>query len=163
VDKQGNNFKDTLIKIVNKNTGAVVKEARTDSNGKITIDNLVAGTYTVIPIETVTGYKIEKTSRDIVVNYDSDYTQTTYINYLLGSIEIIKKDVDNNLLDNVKFKITKRSDNTIIGTYTTDSNGRIYVPNLYSGEYIVQEIETKQGYYNDEKLNIVTVKNEDEI
>lgn len=163
LDKQGNNFKDTLFKIVNKNTGAVVKETRTDSNGKIIIDNLAAGTYTVTPIETVTGYKVEKTARDIVVNYDSEYVQTTYINYLLGSIEIIKKDVDNNLIDNVKFKITKKSDNTVIGTYTTDSNGRIYVPNLYSGEYIVQEIETKQGYYNDGKLNIVTVKNEDEI
>lgn len=163
VDKQGNKIQNTLFKIINKNTGAIIKETRSDINGKITLDNLVAGTYIVKSIETIVGYKIIDEPKDVIVNNDSEYSSVTFTNYLLGSIEIIKKDISENLLDNVKFKVIKRSDNSIVGIYTTDINGRIYIPNLYSGEYIVQEIEAKDGYYNDGKINILTVKNEEEI
>ncbi len=163
IDKQGNVMKDVSFKIINKTTGTTIKETKTNVDGKIIIDNLTEGNYTVIPLETVEGYKIENDIRDITVKYDSDYSQTTYKNYLLGSIEIIKKDINNNYLDNVKFKVTRNNDNKIIGIFSTDISGRIFIANLYTGEYSIQELESKYGYYNDSVVRIVTVNNEDEL
>ncbi|MCX8075253.1 MAG: SpaA isopeptide-forming pilin-related protein [Clostridia bacterium] len=163
IDKQGNILSNVNFKIVDKNTGNLIKQASTNIGGKLTLDNIPQGVYTITSIDTVVGYKIDKSGRDITVSYDSEYTQTTFKSYLLGSIEIIKNDIYGNALDNVKFKIMKQSDNSTIGTYTTDINGKITVSDLYSGDYIIQEIEAKPGYYNDGIIKIVAVKNEDEI
>lgn len=163
VDKKSNILANVTFKITNKNTGELIKQTQSDVQGKIAIDNLIEGIYIITPVDTVLGYKIDKNSKEITVNYDSEYSQITFTSYLLGSIEIIKKDVNGNTLNNVKFNITRRNDDKFVGTYITDENGIIFLPNLYSGDYIVQEVQAKDGYYNDGIINILTVKNEDEV
>ena len=130
----------------------------TDKEGKITISG-ISGTVVVTEVETIPGYTIDENSRTQTVVVNPNDTQTLYFyNTPVGGLQIIKSDKDSGKrISGVKFEIRKMN-GEIIGTYTTDSDGVIYLPEAESGWYTVTELEAASGYLLDTTPHRIEVK-----
>ena len=130
----------------------------TDKEGKITISG-ISGTVVVTEIETIPGYSIDENARTQTVVVNPNDTQTLYFyNTPVGGLQIIKSDKDSGKrIAGVKFEICKMN-GEIIGTYTTDSDGVIYLPEAESGWYTVTELEAASGYLLDTTPHRIEVK-----
>ena len=131
---------------------------RTDKAGKITISG-ISGTVVVTEIKTIPGYTIDENTRTQTVVVNPNDTQTLYFyNTPVGGLQIIKSDKDSGKrIAGVKFEIRKMN-GEIIGTYTTDSDGIIYLPKAESGWYTVTELEAASGYLLDTTPHRIEVK-----
>ena len=118
----------------------------TDANGEILIRDIV-GTLVVTEVKTIQGYTIDENTRSqtVVVN-PADLQTLIFYNVPAGGLQIIKSDEDTGeRLGGVKFEICKVN-GEILGTYTTDRNGVIRIPNAESGWYTIVERKAKDGY-----------------
>ena len=131
---------------------------RTDKNGEVLISGLI-GTFVVTETKTLPGYTIDENTRSQTVVINPNDTQTLYFyNTPVGGLQIIKSDKDSGKrIAGVKFEIRKMN-GEIIGTYTTDSDGVIYLPEAESGWYTVTELETASGYLLDTTPHRIEVK-----
>ena len=119
---------------------------RTDKNGEILISDLV-GTVIVTETKTIPGYVIDEATRSqtVVINPDDLQTLTVY-NTPAGGLQVIKSDEDTGKrISGVKFEVRKIN-GEILGTYTTDRNGVISLPNAESGWYSITELKAADGY-----------------
>ena len=130
----------------------------TDKEGRITISG-ISGTVVVTEVETIPGYSIDENARTQTVVVNPNDTQTLYFyNTPVGGLQIIKSDKDSGKrISGVKFEIRKMN-GEIIGTYTTDSNGVIYLPEAESGWYTMTELEAASGYLLDTTPHRIEVK-----
>ena len=130
----------------------------TDKEGKITISG-ISGTIVATEVQTIPGYAIDENTRTQTVVVNPNDTQTLYFyNTPVGGLQIIKSDKDSGKrIAGVKFEIRKMN-GEIIGTYTTDSNGVIYLPEAESGWYTVTELEAASGYLLDTTPHRIEVK-----
>lgn len=103
--------------------------------------------------------QIDENSRTQTVVVNPNDTQTLYFyNTPVGGLQIIKSDKDSGKrISGVKFEIRKMN-GEIIGTYTTDSDGVIYLPKAESGWYTVTELEAASGYLLDTTPHRIEVK-----
>ena len=131
---------------------------RTDKAGKITISG-ISGTVVVTEIKTIPGYTIDENTHTQTVVVNPNDTQTLYFyNTPVGGLQIIKSDKDSGKrIAGVKFEIRKMN-GEIIGAYTTDSDGVIYLPEAGSGWYTVTELEAASGYLLDTTPHRIEVK-----
>lgn len=129
----------------------------TDENGKIVLSGLAPDTYVVTETATIPGYVLDSTPQTVVVNAND--TQTlTFTNTPIGGLIITKSDESSGKrLSGVQFEVRK-TNGEIIGTYTTDRNGVIQLPQLDSGWYTVTELKTVSGYQLDTTPQQVEVK-----
>ena len=120
----------------------------TDSNGQIKLVNLKPDTYVVTEVKAPDGYVLDNTSQTVKV--DRNDTQTlTFTNTPIGGGQIIKVDADSGeRIKGVQFEIAKMNGERI-GTYTTDSNGVITLPQLADGWYTATELKAAKGYLLD--------------
>ena len=130
----------------------------TDKEGKITISG-ISGTVVVTEVQTIPGYTIDENTRTQTVVVNPNDTQTLYFyNTPVGGLQIIKSDKDSGKrIAGVKFEIRKMN-GEIIGTFTTDSTGVIYLPEAESGWYTVTELEAASGYLLDTTQHRIEVK-----
>ena len=119
---------------------------KTDANGEILISDLV-GTVVVTEQKTIPGYVIDEETRSqtVVIN-PNDLQTLTFYNTPAGGLQIIKSDEDTGKrISGVKFEVRKIN-GEILGTYTTDRNGVISIPNAESGWYSIVELKAADGY-----------------
>ena len=132
---------------------------RTDENGQIIIDGLV-GTFLVTETKTIEGYTIHEESRTqtVVINPNDTQTITVY-NDPIGGVEIIKVNADDTKerIPNTTFEI-RRMDDALVGTVTTDRNGRVFL-SLENGSYYAVETESAEGFKLDDTPHYFEVKN----
>lgn len=130
----------------------------TDRNGQIIL-NQITGTIMVTEVQTIPGYSIDENTRTQTVVVNPDDTQTlTFTNTPIGGLIITKSDESSGKrLSGVQFEVRKMN-GEIIGTYTTDRNGVIQLPQLDSGWYTVTELKTVSGYQLDTTPQQVEVK-----
>ena len=130
----------------------------TDKEGKITLSG-ISGTVVVTEVQTIPGYTIDENTRTQTVVVNPNDTQTLYFyNTPVGGLQIIKSDKDSGKrISGVKFEIRKMN-GEIIDTYTTDSDGVIYLPEAESGWYTVTELEAASGYLLDTTPHRIEVK-----
>ena len=131
---------------------------RTDKEGRITISG-ISGTVMVTEVETIPGYTIDENTRTQTVVVNPNDTQTLYFyNTPVGGLQIIKSDKDSGKrIAGVKFEIRKMN-GEVIGTFTTDSTGVIYLSEAESGWYTVTELEAASGYLLDTTPHRIEVK-----
>ena len=131
---------------------------RTDKAGKITISG-ISGTIVATEVKSIPGYSIDENTRTQTVVVNPNDTQTLYFyNTPAGGLQIIKSDKDSGKrIAGVKFEIRKMN-GKIIGTFTTDSDGVIYLPEAESGWYTVTELEAASGYLLDTTPHRIEVK-----
>ena len=130
----------------------------TDKEGKITISG-ISGTVVVTEVETIPGYTIAENSRTQTVVVDPNDTQTLYFyNTPAGGLQIIKSDESSGKrISGVRFEVRKVN-GEIVGTYTTDSDGVIYLSEAESGWYTVTELKAAPGYLLDTASHRIEVK-----
>lgn len=130
----------------------------TDKAGKISISG-ISGTIVATEMKSIPGYTIDENTRTQTVVVNPNDTQTLYFyNTPVGGLQIIKSDKDSGKrITGVKFEIRKMN-GEIIGTYTTDSDGVIYLPKAESGWYTVTELEAASGYLLDTTPHRIEVK-----
>ena len=131
---------------------------RTDKDGKIALSG-ISGTVVVTEVETIPGYTIDENSRTQTVVVDPNDTQTLYFyNTPAGGLQIIKSDESSGKrISGVRFEVRKVN-GEIVGTYTTDSDGVIYLPEIESGWYTVTELKVAPGYLLDTASHRIEVK-----
>lgn len=118
----------------------------TDANGEIRISG-VTGTLVVKETKPLDGYVIDPATQTQTVQVNADDTQTlTFYNTPSGGLQIVKSDEDTGKrISGVKFEVRKMN-GEILGTYTTDRNGVISIPNAESGWYNIVELKAADGY-----------------
>lgn len=137
----------------------------TDSNGRISITGLNAGTYYIKELGHTNSaissrYTCSGENPKMVSISNGTTTSVSFYNKLtVGALEIRKSTNTGNHLDGWKF-IVKKDGTEIPGSpFTTDTLGRIHIPNLIPGKYLVLESPTEDPYWSVELgFHTVTVE-----
>ena len=144
--------------------GNVVGKLTTNSKGEAKIKKLKVGAYTVKEIEAPKGYKLEEKVYDLnVTTTNIDIVKTLY-NFKeeqkYGSLKIVKIDGQTSTpIPGVKFELYD-SNNNLVDTLTTDSEGIIFVEKLPLGNYYYKEIEAPGDYVIDDTMKIFSLSEE---
>ena len=128
----------------------------TNSNGKISITGLNAGTYYVKELGHTNSaissrYTCSGDNPQSVTVSNGTTTSVSFYNKLtVGALEIRKSTNTGNHLDGWKF-IVKKDGTEIPGSpFTTDETGIIRISNLAPGKYLVLEFPTEDPYWSGE-------------
>lgn len=150
---EGVTFK--LLKIVNGEevaatyasygqAGADVGTVTTNSNGEITINNLLYGTYKVVELSTPESNYVIAQPQTVTVNSTTPNVEITITNNPI-KLKIIKTDINGTtILNGAHFIIYDKATKTTIREITIDSNTN-YIP-LDPGEYTFEESTPPVGY-----------------
>ncbi|WP_297517867.1 SpaA isopeptide-forming pilin-related protein, partial [uncultured Clostridium sp.] len=138
--------------LYNVQSGKLIGSYTTESNGKILVGQKLAyGEYYVQEVQAPNGYELNNNKIYVTINSGKvqDVTVTdkkaeVIVKY--GQLEITKESVGGKLLGGATFNLYN-STNNLVGTYTTESNGKILVDQkLVFGEYHLQEVKAPVGY-----------------
>lgn len=143
---------------ITRSDGKTFGKYRTDKRGEINLENqLPAGTYLIRETQTVKGYALDTNVRKITLNWGEDKL-IEWENYPLASIEIEKLDKESGKpISGVKFRVLD-SGKKQLGEYTTDSQGKISLEDMFiEGTYYIQEQEL-EGYLPNTGLQTVKTK-----
>ena len=148
--------------LVTDSSGAVVGRSNgefiTDENGRVVIHDLEPGTtVTAREVKTVEGFVLDGAPKSILIKAGEVQTLRFY-NVRAGGLTVIKKDEKTGeRIPGVQFEIRKM-DGEIVGTFTTDENGVIYLPEAENGWYTVTELKAAEGYRLDDTPHRVEVR-----
>lgn len=148
--------------LVTDSSGAVVGRSNgefiTDENGRAVIHDLEPGTtVTAREVKTVDGFVLDGAPKSILIKAGEVQTLRFY-NVRAGGLTVIKKDEKTGArIPGVQFEIRKM-DSEIVGTFTTDENGVIYLPEAENGWYTVTERKAAEGYRLDDTPHRVEVR-----
>ena len=131
---------------------------KTGPTGEIRITGVV-GTLVISEVTPLPGYVMDEGTRTQTVKVNPGDTQTiTVYNTKIGGLTIIKKDEETGeRIKGVQFEI-RRLNGEIIGTFTTDSNGVIQLPQAEKGWFEIVERKAGEGYTLDDTPHRVEVK-----
>lgn len=125
--------------------GSIVYEGMTDKEGKIKVEGLEEGWYTITEIAPPKGYLISTESKDVYLE-GGKCVEVKFDNRLRPSLQIMKIDAETGEpLAGAKFKVQKSEDKTV-SEYVTDETGTIVIHDLDEAVYTVEEIEAPDGY-----------------
>lgn len=124
-------IKDTTYELTRED-GTVIGRATTDSTGNLSFYELYQANYTLKEVKSNDDYVISKETIDIKTKYNKITEVTLENEHKKGNLKVYKVDKDNHriTLGNVKFDLYSEELKKVIGTYTTDVNGEIYVEGL---------------------------------
>lgn len=148
--------------LVTDSSGAVVGRSNgefiTDENGRVVIHDLEPGTTVAArEVKTVDGFVLDSSPKSILIKAGEVQTLRFY-NVRAGGLTVIKKDEKTGeRIPGVQFEIRKMDDE-IVGTFTTDENGVIYLPEAENGWYTVTELKAAEGYRLDDTPHRVEVR-----
>lgn len=136
--------------------GNIVQTGTTNEQGEIFFENLVIGKYQLKETSTNKDYMLNTETQEIEIIYNEMTTQEIKNEKKKGNLQIYKVDKENYgiALDDVGFELYSKELDKLIGVYTTDEKGEIFISNLRIGEYELREITTKEGYEIGEDVNI---------
>lgn len=136
----------------------------TGSNGLTTADKFgdIGKTYYYQEVKAPNGYLVDKTIRSFTAQGGITSTFTIQDKKPLGEIVIHKKDNHGNALVNVVFDI-KNASNSVVGTVTTDSNGKASLKQLPLGDYTIVEKSVPSGIVLDKTVYNVSIKYKDQV
>lgn len=135
VNKTDNETKEPIEGVtfgLYKTDGTEVGRATTNNKGIATFTNLYQNNYVLKEISTNEKYILNKMEFDVKVTYNKTTTINVENEHKKGNLKVYKVDKDNNkiALGGVKFELYSVEFQKVIGTYTTNENGEIYVQNL---------------------------------
>ena len=141
---------------VERDNGEKIGTYKTDAAGKALVSGLTEGTYIVSETIAPDGYARDEAPKTVIVK-SGGLTSVEFRNKPLSGIQIIKLDaVTKAPLSGATFMV-ERANGERVGTYKTDTTGKILVPNLPEGTYIVSETIAPDGYILDEAPKTVIV------
>lgn len=132
----------------------------TDSSGEIRITG-ITGTVIAKELKTLPGFTIDPATQTQTVQVNASDTQyLVFYNTPVGNFELIKVSESDptKRIPNVTFEIRRASDDALMETVTTGSDGRVSLT-LDAGDYYAVEIEAAKGYKLDATRHYFTMKN----
>lgn len=142
---------------IRSQSGNFVAEVTTDNGGRANAANVEPGWYAITETKAPQGYVIDNTAKTVEVKSGIP-TVVSFTNKPLSGVQIIKTDsVNHKPLSGATFTVDK-ADGEKIGTYKTDTAGKILVSGLTDGTYIVSETIAPDGYILDNAPQTVTVR-----
>ncbi|WP_434179754.1 SpaA isopeptide-forming pilin-related protein [Bacillus thuringiensis] len=154
VDKDNKKALKGVVFEVQDEAGTVVKEVKTDKDGKAKISDLSVGKYKLVEKESLPGYK--KLTDPVLFEIQKGMTEVLSLkieNEMVdtGNVEITKIDKDNKApLAGVTFIVQDEKGNEVTKV-TTDKDGKANVSDLPVGKYELVEVESLPGYKKLEK------------
>ena len=126
---------------------------QTGEDGTFTTEDLDLGTYYIREKETLAGYILDNTEHEIDLTESNKFPELEILNQVkYGSIKVIKTDGTKTVyLQGVVFNLYDANHN-LIGTYTTNEQGEIFVEKLRIGTYYLQETVTNEGFLLDDSV-----------
>ena len=142
----------------------------TVTNGKITIEKLRKGTYTITEKSAPNGYLLNTQAYNVEVQVNQTASKAIVNEEPTGTIQVIKKSEQGDLIKDTVFKVTANEDiknvaktktyytnGQVVANIKTDSNGLAEITNLPLGKYIVEETQATTGYLIDNTKHNVTL------
>ena len=128
--------------------GALIGTYTTDNNGVADIKDLFPNAVKITEVETQKEYILNTTSQQTTLEWGKTVSVQFENYHKKGNIKVYKVDKDNKkvILGNVEFDLYSVEFDKIIGTYTTDVNGEIFVKDLRTGNYKLIEKTTNRWY-----------------
>ncbi|PFL66625.1 collagen-binding protein [Bacillus cereus] len=141
---------DAMFNLLDQNGKVLKTDLKTNSEGKIIVENLRPGTYQFVETTAPKHYDLDK--KPIVVTVEKtqkDIATVTMKNSLTkGGVELNKvDDVDGTTLEGAVFNIVDMNGTVIREKLATNSQGKISVSDLRPGDY--QFVETKAPKHYD--------------
>ena len=145
------------------------------ANGRITIEKLKKGIYTIVEKSVPYGYLIDTKAYDVEVKVNQTATKAVVNEEPTGEIKVYKTDDYNNKLKDAEISLYARENITnVAGTITwyhkgdfvakatTDADGMVKFSNLHLGKYYVKETKAPEGYLLNTKEFDAELKYKDE-
>ena len=131
--------------------GNKIADGTTDTNGKVTFDNLKPGKYSYQEISTVAGYQLDDTKYDFSLTSENLTIKVTRENKpVKGCLTVRKVDVTGSPLAGAELLLETSTDGknwTEVGKITTDKTGIAQWNDLKIGvQYRVTETKAPAGY-----------------
>ena len=128
-----------------------IADGTTDTNGKVTFDNLKPGSYSYQEIKTVDGYKLDETKYDFSLTSENLNVKVTRENKpVKGCLTVRKVDVTGSPLAGAELLLETSTDGqnwTEVSRITTDKTGVAKWDDLKIGaQYRVTEVKAPAGY-----------------
>ena len=153
------------------------KDFKTNDSGKIQVDGLdimrssntlVKYTVTELGVKAADGsysiperYIPDKVTQTVTLTQDKPVT-VKFINHLKnGTVTIVKKTFDVELMNGVKLRLVDKSTGQQVGDVLTTKNGTAKFAEIPIGNYYVEEIATAAGYSLLKDKVSVTIKGDD--
>ncbi|MGQ7306705.1 MSCRAMM family protein, partial [Bacillus cereus] len=149
VDKDSQKVLEGVVFEVQDEKGKVVTKVTTDKEGKVKISDLSVGSYKLVEVESLPGYKklTEPVSFEIkkgMIEVLSLKVENEQLDK--GSVEITKVDKDSQkVLEGVVFEV-QDDKGKVVAEVTTDKEGKANVSDLSVGKYKLVETKSLPGY-----------------
>lgn len=152
------------VKFEIKNSkGILVDTLVTDKNGYAKSKPLpLDEKYEVKETQTIHNYILSTDIENVEFTPNNKNKQLTFSNkHKQGNVKVIKIDSDNNkiAIGGVEFELYSEEFQKVIGKYTTNSDGEIFIKNLRIGNYKLKEISTNKWYNLAEDTEIIIEEN----
>ncbi|MFJ7480386.1 SpaA isopeptide-forming pilin-related protein [Bacillus thuringiensis] len=127
--------------------GKKVDTLRTDKTGKVVSQKLEPGKYTLKETKAPQGYKLLKEEIEVVVEADKVVQVQVENAKELGSLQVIKKDVESGkVLAGAEFKLKNEAGQVVGEAKTTNKDGVVKFESLVPGKYTLEETKAPEGY-----------------
>ena len=141
--------------------GQLVTTIKTNDNGLAYVSGLNTGYYEVKEVSAPAGYLLNEKPYGIYIDaYNPAVEEDPRLvveNDPMPSLTIVKYDRETmKPLEGATFKVYK--DAALIGTYTTNKTGEIYLSGLEPGTYLAEEVNSAAGYVADTKPQQIEIK-----
>ena len=139
-------------------TGALISEAVTGTEGKITFTGMALGSYTLQETETAEGYILNSDPISVQLTENGKTVGISVTNTPnRGNLKLVKKDAYGNTpLAGAGYTLMDETGRKLAEGYT-DANGELLFENLLRGDYQVQEFAAPKGYTLDNRIYPVSV------
>lgn len=158
-NESGQVLPGAVYELKDSNGNVLMSEVPVDENGQLKIYDLPVGTYTLTEIKAPSGYDINPnpmtfsvlaSSRNQVIDLtQEDYPETTPPTEEpdTGNVVFDKVSVSTgNLLPGAEYDLLDANGNVVQSGLVTDSEGRISINGLKTGDYAFKETKAPEGY-----------------
>lgn len=144
-DETHNPIENVTFGLYKKN-GTEIARATTNSQGIATFQGLYQNSYVLKELSTNSNYVLNKVDFDVNVEYNKQTKLDIENEHKKGNLKIYKVDKDNNKigLGNVTFDLYSEELEKVIGSYTTNVDGEIYIEQIRTGNYKLIEKNSRK-------------------
>jgi LPXTG-motif cell wall-anchored protein len=151
--KTGERLVGAIFELRDSNGNVILKDLKTDSNGRLAINNLKPGDYQLVETQAPEDYILDNTPVKFTVksNRPTQKEVTKSNKERAESVRVEKRDSrTNELLQGAKFKLIDSQGNIVKEDLTTDKNGIVTIAGLKEDAYRLIETQAPTGYILDD-------------